>query len=363
MVRKRGRLERAACLLLAAMAASGCAVKAASNVKYPAEQCRRVRLINSSSGEAVVGVEDLALDRRRGRLFLSAYDRHAVAKAVRNRAFSVPEGGVYEISFARLTEGDETTMEIPPMVRRDEAPGGLRPVGISYDPDTDELAFVNRGYQKIDEKWSMTARVHRVGSDGEVYIAEESSAPCNANNIVAEKGDLLVSFDHGYCGWRGKIEEALAMKTSGVADGDGRALFSNAAYANGLARTHKGDVVLAATRESALILLDRTTKGLGLLTRIPVEGGPDNVTIADDGGIVAAVHPSMMRIGLNRMFGIGKAPSRVIKVDPDSGASEVLFDDPSGALFSAATVAVESKSALVLGSVTDEGLLVCKGSA
>lgn len=338
-------------------------MKAESKPVYAKEQCRRVRLVDSSTGKSIVGIEDLSLDRRKGRLFLSAYDRLAVAKAVRERAFSVPEGGIYEISYKALVETDAAEMTVAPLINREDVPGGLRPVGVSYDPDTEEIAFVNRGYQKINEKWSMTPRVQRISQDGAVYVAGEGPAPRHANNILAEGGELFVTFDHGLAGWRAKIEEALSWRKSGVVDRDGRMLFDGAAYANGLARLANGDIALAGTRERAIIILQKSARGLGLLARIPVPGGPDNVTIADDGGIVTAVHPSMLRIGLNRLFGIGRAPSRVVKVDEKTGAAEILFDDISGALFSAATVAIESAGALVLGSVTDEGLLVCKRSS
>ena len=93
-----------------------------------------------------------------------------------------------------------------------------------------------------------------------------------------------------------------------------------------------------------------------------VPGGPDNLTVSSDGGIVAAVHPSLMAIGLNRRLGVGKAASRIVKIDPETGAVEILFNDPHGELFSAATVAAEWNGGLILGSVTDEGLLFCKGA-
>ena len=70
-----------------------------------------------------------------------------------------------------------------------------------------------------------------------------------------------------------------------------------------------------------------------------------------------------MLMALHRRLGIGRAPSRIIKANPQTGAVEILFDDPDGALFSAATVAVEWAGALIAGSVTDEGLLVCRAAA
>ena len=151
------------------------------------------------------------------------------------------------------------------------------------------------------------------------------------------------------------------LRRSGLSDEKGAALFDGASYANGLARLDDGSIAMAATRERALLVLE----GPGELKegrRIALPGGPDNLTMSGD-KIVAAVHPSTMRLAAALKLGIGKAPSRVVKVDPANGFVDLLFDDPSGKTFAGATVAVERDGALILGSATDEGLLVCNGPA
>ena len=117
---------------------------------------------------------------------------------------------------------------------------------------------------------------------------------------------------------------------------------------------------MAATREKSLIVFEERSGGVDEVSRIAVPGGPDNLSATKDGKIIAAAHPSLWRLGLNRKMGVGKAPSRIIKADIQSGDVEVLFNDPSGQTFSAATVAVETENGLVVGSVTDEGLLICR---
>jgi hypothetical protein len=73
------------------------------------------------------------------------------------------------------------------------------------------------------------------------------------------------------------------------------------------------------------------------------------------------VHPSIWRYAAALKLGLGKAPSRVVRIDPASAEVEVVFDDPRGDVFAGATVAVERDDVLILGSATDEGLLVCNG--
>ncbi|MEO1001460.1 MAG: hypothetical protein AAFW69_12805, partial [Pseudomonadota bacterium] len=70
-----------------------------------------------------------------------------------------------------------------------------------------------------------------------------------------------------------------------------------------------------------------------------------------------ALHPSLSRLALHRFGWMGRAPSRVVRVE--DGAVEVLFDDPRGRLYSAATVAAQQGDRLVIGSVTEDALLIC----
>ena len=125
-----------------------------------------------------------------------------------------------------------------------------------------------------------------------------------------------------------------------------------------------GAIVMAATREKSLIVFDERSGAVEEASRIAIPGGPDNLSTTRDGKIIAAAHPSLWRLGLNRKMNIGKAPSRIVKADIESGLVEVLFDDPnripSEETFSAATIAVETDRGLVVGSVTDEGVLICR---
>jgi hypothetical protein len=177
--------------------------------------------------------------------------------------------------------------------------------------------------------------------------------------VAADANGVVTSFDHGSCGLGAGFENVFGLKRSGVAR-RGETLFDKALFANGLAHRQNGDLVMAATREDALLTLGDDFAETG---RIAIPGGPDNLTIADDGDIVAAVHPSLFKLMLTRKFGLGAAPSRIVKADPETGAVEILFDDPKGALFSAATVAIETENGLAAGSVTDEGLLVCQAAS
>ncbi|GAB4516645.1 MAG: hypothetical protein Kow00133_00550 [Amphiplicatus sp.] len=357
---RQGRAERLFLALAAGLATAACAGEAVGPAAYSSEQCRRVALVDQATGEAIRGAEDLALDPVRARLFVSAYDRRAVERAARDRAFSVPEGGVYAVPLAAFEDPSTDRIAAKRLIGPGEAAGGVRPHGLAYDAERREVVFVNRAYQRINHVWRLQPRIERVGDDGAVFMGAGREAPCSANDVLVDYDGVLTSFDRAACGWRALPEDLFALPRSGLAGPDGTRLFEGAAFANGLARAGDGALVLAATRERALLILEKDTGGYALARRLALPGGPDNLTRAADGGIVAAVHPSLIKLALHRRLGLGAAPSRIVKTDAALESVEILYDDPKGARFSAATVAIETHGVLIAGSATDAGLLVCR---
>jgi hypothetical protein len=344
------------------LALAGCAAEALGPAEYAPTDCRRVALQDSEAGQPIRGAEDLDIDAARGRIFVSAYDRRAVEKAVAQRAFRLPEGGVFAVDLDALLAADGAPAPAKRLVRAGDVAGGLRPHGISYAPDTNEILYLNRAYQKIDGRWRRTTRLERIGGDGEVILGADAPTHCAANDILAKGGGAVASFDHGACDWRASLEDALTLRRSGVAAPTGELLFDAAAFANGIVETADGEIVLAATREKAALFLARDANGYVERRRVPLPGGPDNLTLAPDGSILVAVHPSLFGLAAHRRLGLPRAPTRVVRLTP-AGEVQMVFDDRSGARFSAATVAVEWRDALILGSATDEGLLVCRRSS
>ena len=339
---------------------AGCSQQKIAVPHFSLDQCSRVSLIDEQSGEAVRGAEDLVFDVDHGRIFVAAYDRRKTEKAAKKANSELPpSGGIYAIAIDQVFARGIDEIVVSPLALPHEFSGGLRPHGMTYDAHNKELIFINRTYAKDGRKWKMTPHLQRIGANGEVFVGTTTDVPCAANNVVSTDGGVLTSFDHASCGWQAGIENLFNLKRSGLADGI-NPIFKGVGFANGIEVTTDGDIALAATRENALIILNPNNDKVSELARIELPGGPDNLTIAPDGKIVAAVHPKMLKLALNRKLGFGKAPSRIIKADPDTAEVEILFNDPDGAIFSAATVGVSLPKGLVLGSVTDAGLLVCR---
>ena len=351
-------LKAALCVGLAALA-GGCKREEVGKPKYTLDQCRRVALIDEVNGEIIRGAEDLALDAERGRLFVSAYDRRAVERAARQKQDALPQGGVYAVPIESLFDAKANELRVASLATPADFPGGLHPHGIDYDAANKELVFVNRTFERKGRKWRMVPRIQRIGANGEMFVGAATPAHCAANDLTATAAGLYASFDHASCGIGGSFENLFRLKRSGVSDETGP-VFSRAAFANGLAQMRSGELVVAATRESAILFLKRDENGFSERARTKLPGRPDNLTIASDGDVVAALHHSIASLTSARKFGVGKSPSRIVKANGDTGAVALLFDDPKASLFSAATAAVEIDAGLVAGSVVDDGLLVCQ---
>ena len=346
---------------IAAATLASCAQKADGDPLYALSQCRRVTLIDAASGKAVVGAEDLAYDAAARRILISAYDRRAVERQARRRASDIEQGGIYAASIDAL-KGATDALTLSSIVSRETVAGGLRPHGVSFDSDRREIAFINRSYQRIDGDWRMTPRIERAGADGAALIGDGGRPRCSANDLATIGEETFVSFDHAACGWRGGLEDILASRASGLDSADGVDLFEGARHANGVVATNDRQLALAATRDKSVMILDRNSSGFSVDRTFEVPGAPDNLTIGADGAIVAALHPSLLAIGAERRLGWGRSGSRVVSIDPGSGAVGLLFDDPKAALLSAASAAIEADGVLVIGSALDRGLVVCERS-
>jgi hypothetical protein len=107
---------------------------------------------------------------------------------------------------------------------------------------------------------------------------------------------------------------------------------------------------VAETRSNRLLRPDGSA--------VDLPGAPDNLTASTE-GLVIALHPSLLRLWPYLAGWSEHAPTRIALVR-DGGAVELLYDDPAGARFSAATTAVLADGRLIAGSVRDAGLLVCR---
>lgn len=301
---------------------------------YAHSECKVVELIDVSTGNKISGAEDLALEPNGENVILTAYDRMDSTN---------PNGGLYRVSLWGL-EGAEW-YEATNLVDWDVEV--FRPHGFALSPSGYRLALINRvadGEAVVEigdlepDRWVSTKRI-------------SDPLLCRANNLdflPTEAEALQITIDRGSCGM--SISDLMPGATTGrIAVWDGaqlRLAKYGLAFPNGISGS-----LIAETRKNRIFRQSATA--------IKLPGGPDNITRQDPRTVLVALHPSLRRLWLYLNGLWPWAPSRLARVNAISGAVEVLYDDPTGEQFSAATSVVFAKDMLIAGSVGAEGLLVC----
>ncbi len=358
-----------------------------------AETCRRVHLVDGATGIRVVGPEDVVADPVSGRLYLSAFDRWALEDALDADAATLPRGGIYAAPLAAVSAADDSLRV------RKLAEGGstdFHPHGIAvyHGGHRHRLFAINHAYHRSANGWRRRTRIeaYRIEPDGLRHVASlDSPRLCQANDLAALSGDdLVVSRDHGACDAWGKLAEdvlglrraevVLARLPGGETEAEPDALPASRArpaspvvpliddlgFANGVAISPDGRrLAVAATREKAIRLYDLKALLRGTadrpLRRIRLDGGPDNLNWHAGAGLLAAVHPSLLKAGLarHRWLGFRRAGSRVTAVASRGGGVATLWNDPEGTRLNAATAATAFGETLVVGSALDDAVVVC----
>jgi arylesterase / paraoxonase len=375
---------------LAALAAGAVCLAQPSAADATVSECRRVVVTDANSGHTLRGIEDIAVHAAANVAYLSADDRWAVEHGVARRGGVLPQGGIYVLPLDDSSLRAER-LDVADATIGFKAENVLHPHGIDLVFDAEgrgTLYVVNRRYQRQDAersggggRWERvpTVEVFDLGEAGALHHRRtvRNEAFCRANGIAGlGRERFLVSNDGAACGkWGRRLEQAFGLKRGNVAlvaldDATGASavtrIAGGIAFANGLA-VDAHHLYVAATRDQALLVyrLDHVNDG-GALERpervIAVDGGPDNLSWASEHTLLVAVHPSLLRLAAYRyqwMALADSAPTRIIGIDVRDGAQRTLYASDAGEPLSAATSAVQHGNALIAGSVTDEGLMLC----
>lgn len=301
--------------------------------RFGPADCRRIALIDAHNGWRIGGGEDLALTSDGATLIVSAHDRLDAAR---------PDGGLYAVPVHELISAE--TVIAAPLVDPGARSTPFRPHGIGLSPDGERLALVNRVAH--DEAVVEIGRLN--GSSWRSETVVRDPRLCRANDLVFDSdGDaLLVSVDRADCGTslRDLVPGAHTGSLVRVERGRLRSVRDGLSFPNGIAAG-----TIAETRGRRLLRPDGRT--------VSLPGAPDNLSVDGD-ALIAAVHPDLLSLWFYIRGWADHAASRVLRVGADD-VVEMLFDDPSGAQFSAATVGVMAGGRLIAGSARDAGILVC----
>ena len=379
-VSKTRSLTRTVSSTLAALAVGGVVWTGAAAANELS--CRRLAVQDADTGEELRGIEDIAYNRQTHTIYLSAYDRWEVEAAIRRKRDRVPEGAIYTLKSGELKQGAPVA-EAPVFINSVTIDGPFRPHGIDFfknDFDRQTLAVLNRVYIRADDgkSWTRSTRYeeYQINGDSARRVgALRDDRLCAANDVVGMGVySAIVTLDRKACDWTSSIEDAFNQARGSIVRIDNDPLngihmdpaVGRLRFPNGVAVDRGRNLaVVAATRDRALLVYDledlMTKEDVEPVKRIAVPGGPDNLSWRRNGELLVALHPELTKTGFyrRRWFGAKKAPSRIASVNIRKGDVEVLFDDPTGDIFSAATVAVEAEGRLIMGGAVEEGLLVC----
>ncbi len=314
-------------------------------------QCRKQGL-RDANGAVVMGVEDLAVDRARERLIVSAYDRRK----------NTP-GGLYLLPLAALQD-DAGALAGTMLGDKSEE---LRPHGIALAPLADgtaNLHLINR-IKSVDGRTAELLTYRLKGED--TILLRRLDVPCGANDVIETKeGQILMTIDRKYCGgFKRVLGDAQGRREGRVVavepDGTLRPLIENIAFANGIAADDT-TLYVAATREDALLLFDRKTLGTHAPPRIvKLPGAPDNLAWGEDGRLLIAVHRSLLRFAAFRLGLRTDSPGLILAYDTQRNAdgAQTLYN--LGTAIDGPTGAAESNGVLVVGGAFGEDLAICRG--
>lgn len=369
----------------------------AGAVRFEQHQCRRVGLQDVDSGQAVRGAESILLSRDRTRLYVSAYDRRAATASG-----IPPQGGLYVVPLADLNRDDVDTkrrLQVRSIAAGLTIAGGFRPHGLALHEAVDGgrmLAVINRRYfDKQSGKRMFRPSIELFRSTKTAWRHTGTLTHpgfCRANDLAfLDDTSLIATIDRSVCadftvsedvfGFAGGHLLQVDFEHDGSLTAVERPSTPLLDFPNGVVTDAVDASIHVAITKGAAIAMFRRNDSLAAGPvfddgRISLPGHPDNLSVMRDSTgrkMIVALYPDLPRFAAYRYrwFGTDRAASSIVAIDEEGGV-ETLFDDPEGALFSAASSAVlvaipqagrgkAGRDLLIAGSVGEDGLLVCSG--
>lgn len=298
------------------------------------------------------GTEDVTIDPALNLAFISASDRRAAA------AGKPRQGGIYAMS---LEQGNA--------VRRvtDDSFGDFQPHGISLWKDPaggpQRLFAINHSTSGVDKM-----EIFEVGPDGALTHVKTIDFPAGStpNDVLGVGPEAFyVTYDHGFkTGIMNTLENYLALPFSSVVYYDGATWtkpVKGLRFANGINMSADGKSVYVSEFFGRRIDVYARSASTGALTpskSIKVNFGPDNIEVSQDGGLWIAGHDKVFAFTKHAKDPQAISPSRVIRLNPQTGVFSNLFVDNTGVLNASSVGAVWDKT-LIVGAVFDDHVMVC----
>ncbi len=305
--------------------------------------------------EGPIGPEDITIHPRTGIAFISASDRRAVAAGK-----PVP-GAIFGY--------DLNTESARPMNLTPYGDVTFQPHGISLwtDDAGHDVLFVINHPPPGTSGHANTVEVFDVRQDGLVHRATLTDPLLvMPNDIVAVGVDrFYVTNTHRHPpGMMQTIEAYLRLKGAQVlfyGPGGFRPALTDVVLPNGINVSRDGRTLyVAAMTERRVRVYDRnpTTETLTPRETIFLGTAPDNIEIADDGGVWIGAHPKLLQTAAHAQDATKLSPSQVLRIAPDGSVAEIYLND--GTQLSGSSVAAVRGQRLLIGQIFGNGFLDCE---
>ncbi|GGC97507.1 strictosidine synthase family protein [Aquisalinus flavus] len=297
------------------------------------------------------GVEDAATDPVSGLAWLSSLDRRERQKmsTVRGeiKAFD-PDNPLDPASWRDRTGG---------------VPADFAPLGIDVyaDGQTHRLFVINAADRSV--------LIYTITRQGDLALIDtvRDGRLTSPNEIVAVgpksfyvSNSTASGFDSVFSG----LEFVAGLGNGSILFYDGNS-WSEAArglkFANGLAVSPDGATLYAAEMGGKLVRVYDRDPGLGTLQPervIRLDSFPDNLTWGADGKLLVGAIPKPLQFAAHLRSDDEIAPSKLVRIDPGSGAVETLYLD-DGSRLSGLTVGARIGGKFLLGSFAENKFLLC----
>lgn len=320
--------------------------------------CASIEMKNQFAGcEKITvgpGLEDFALLEK-------GSDTAIIVSSHERRGWKVP-GDIFSLNLK--------TRKAKKLTRSGE-PAALffAPHGIDlFKNGQDTLVYVvNHGAEMNDNDQSIL--IYRLQGDALEFLVQVRDDLINSPNdiSVTETGNFYVTNDHGS---RGSFWEVLwGLKRSKITycnlnsftvnlGATCKVAAENIAMANGIL-AERGKVYVSATREDKVYAFtrnaDNTLSERKVIGEVP---GPDNLFTVEN-HLMTASHTSNWKFFRHASSGDNKAPSYIVRIDPEAKALKGIYFD-KGEEISAASGAFVYKNRLYISQVFEDFLLECK---
>ncbi|WP_445496254.1 arylesterase [Photorhabdus sp. SF281] len=195
----------------------------------------------------------------------------------------------------------------------------------------------------------------------------------NINDIsVIDKTRWLLTRDHAYSGLLGRIEDYLRLPLSHVLlidDSGVHTLLDGLHFANGIYYDRQRKRLYVAETTSGAVSSWAWQQGGAaptLLSRITGLHGVDNIMPDEKGDeLLVAAHPQLLKLAAYQKDAKARSPSLVwqLAIAPNGEAEHAqVIHQSHGQMLAAISVAAPLAGQVVMGSVFDDGLLMCGGN-